>query len=40
MNNKKIVLGAISGAVLGIFCIVGVSVRLGTENNEIFILAT
>lgn len=40
MNNKRIVVAIVTGAILGIFCIIGVSVRLGFTGNELFILAT
>lgn len=40
MKNKKIITGIIAGAILGVFCIIGVSVRLGFNGNELFILAT
>lgn len=30
----------LTGAVLGVFCIIGVSVRLGFSGNELFILST
>lgn len=37
---KRLKLGIITGAILGIFCIIGVSLRLGFVGNELFILAT
>lgn len=40
MNNKKLIIGITTGAILGIFCIIGVSVRLGYKTDELFILAT
>ena len=41
MNNKKRLITAIlTGAILGIFCIIGISIRLGFAGNELFILAT
>ena len=40
MNNKRIVIALTTGAILGIFCIIGVSVRFGFAGNEVFILAT
>ncbi|MFC2163166.1 hypothetical protein ACFLRF_05745 [Candidatus Altiarchaeota archaeon] len=39
-NKKRLVLALICGAILGIFCILGVGLRLGFEGNELFILAT
>ena len=38
--NKRILIAILLGAVLGIACIIGVSVRLGFQGNELFILAT
>ena len=40
MNNKRIVVALITGAILGVFCIFGVGIRLGFAGNEVFILAT
>ncbi|HNQ17500.1 MAG TPA: hypothetical protein PKH60_05375 [Candidatus Woesebacteria bacterium] len=40
MKNKRILVAVMTGAILGIFCIIGVSVRLGFAGNEVFILAT
>ncbi|MFC1768620.1 hypothetical protein ACFLZX_02555 [Nanoarchaeota archaeon] len=37
---KRISIALITGALLGIFCIIGVSLRLGYTGNELFILAT
>jgi hypothetical protein len=38
--NKRLVISILAGAVLGIFCIIGISIRLGFTGNELFILAT
>jgi hypothetical protein len=38
--KKRLTIALITGAILGIFCIIGVSMRLGFVGNEIFILAT
>jgi len=38
--KKRLIVSILTGAILGIFCIIGVSVRLGFEGNELFILAT
>ncbi|HSW59678.1 MAG TPA: hypothetical protein VLJ60_02710 [bacterium] len=38
--NKRVVAAIITGAVLGVFCIVGVSKRFGLEGNELFIFST
>ena len=38
--NKRIIIAILLGVILGIACIIGVSVRLGFEGNELFILAT
>ncbi len=40
MNNKRLNIALLTGAILGIFCIIGITVRLGFEGNELFILAT
>jgi len=40
MNNKRLVISIVTGAILGIFCIIGVSIRIGFTGNELFILAT
>jgi len=40
MNNKRLTIAIVTGAILGIFCIIGISIRLGFVGNELFILAT
>lgn len=40
MKNKRLVISIALGAILGIFCVIGVSARLGYVGNELFILAT
>ena len=40
MKNKRLTLSIILGAILGIFCIIGISIRLGFFGNELFILST
>ncbi len=40
MKNKRLLIAIITGAVLGIFCIIGVSARLGFAGNELFIFST
>lgn len=40
MSSKRLIIAILTGAVLGIFCIVGISIRLGFAGNELFILAT
>ncbi len=40
MKNKRLFVAIVTGAVLGIFCIIGISIRLGFAGNELFILAT
>ena len=40
MHTKRIRLATTTGAVLGIFCIIGISVRLGFVGNELFIFST
>ena len=39
-NKKRLQIALICGALLGIICIIGVSLRLGFAGNELFILAT
>ncbi|PLX24600.1 hypothetical protein C0580_04865 [Candidatus Parcubacteria bacterium] len=38
--KKRIILAILTGALLGIFCIIGVSYRFGFSGNELFIFAT
>ena len=38
--NSRPLVGMLAGAGLGVFCIIGVSLRLGFAGNELFILAT
>uniref|UniRef100_A0A7C4M2Y0 Uncharacterized protein n=1 Tax=candidate division CPR3 bacterium TaxID=2268181 RepID=A0A7C4M2Y0_UNCC3 len=38
--KKRLIVSILAGAILGIFCIIGISVRLGFAGNELFILAT
>lgn len=38
--NKRLTLSIITGALLGIFCIIGMSYRFGVEGNEWFFAAT
>ena len=40
MTNRRLSVAVISGAILGIFCILGVSFRLGFVGNELFIFST
>lgn len=40
MEKKRIIIAILSGAILGIFCIIGVSTRLGFVGNELFIFST
>jgi len=40
MNNKRLTIAILTGAILGIFCIIGVSLRMGFIGNELFILST
>ena len=37
--NKRLVLSVLSGSVLGIFCIIGASSRLGWQGNQLLIFA-
>jgi hypothetical protein len=38
--TKRLIISISTGAILGIFCIIGVSFRLGFFGNELFIAAT
>ena len=38
--NKRVLIATILGGLLGIFCIIGISLRMGFVGNELFILAT
>jgi hypothetical protein len=38
--KKRLIISILAGAILGIFCIVGLSIRLGVAGNELFIFAT
>ncbi|MFH1275680.1 MAG: hypothetical protein ABIH82_01060 [Candidatus Woesearchaeota archaeon] len=40
MKNKRLIISIVTGAVLGIFCIIGLSIRHGFFENELFMLAT
>ncbi|MFO7806848.1 MAG: hypothetical protein R6V40_00280 [Candidatus Moraniibacteriota bacterium] len=40
MYKRRLIITTITGAILGIFCIIGVSFRVGFIGNELFILAT
>lgn len=40
MKLKRLPLSLITGAILGIFCIIGLSVRMGYLGNELLIFAT
>ena len=40
MKQKRLIVALVTGAVLGVFCIIGVSVRLGFSGNELFIFST
>lgn len=37
--NKRIGLSILTGAILGIFCIIGASVRIGWQGNQLLIFA-
>lgn len=37
MNKKRIIIGAITGAILGVFCIVGANVRFGATLSNSFL---
>ncbi|KYC46902.1 MAG: hypothetical protein APG11_01580 [Candidatus Methanofastidiosum methylothiophilum] len=38
LNKKRILIGLVTGAILGIFCIIGVGSRIGYDNY-IFLIA-
>ncbi|MBT3465304.1 hypothetical protein HOD20_06210 [archaeon] len=40
MSKKRLIISIGTGAVLGIFCIIGVTIRLGFEGNELFIFTS
>ena len=40
MSSKRLTISIITGALLGIICIIGISIRMGFAGNELFILAT
>jgi hypothetical protein len=39
-NKKRLEIALASGALLGFICILGVNLRFGFRNNELFVLAT
>ena len=40
LNTRRLFISIITGAILGIFCIIGVSLRMGLEGNALFLIAT
>jgi len=38
-NKRRVIIGVLAGALLGILCIVGVGWRVGFEGNEMFLFA-
>lgn len=40
MHKKRLIVAITTGGILGIFCIIGVSTRLGFVGNELFIFST
>lgn len=40
MELKRLPISILTGMFLGIFCIIGVSFRLGLQGNELFLLST
>jgi len=40
MSNKRLIVATLTGAILGIICIIGISIRMGFTGNELFIFAT
>ncbi|WP_070364467.1 hypothetical protein [Halodesulfurarchaeum formicicum] len=39
MNQRRLAIGVLTGAFLGLFCIVGVGTRIGFAGNELFLFA-
>lgn len=39
MKLKRIIIAILTGSILGILCIIGVSKRLGFSGNELFLFA-
>jgi hypothetical protein len=37
--NKRLTVGILMGAFLGIFCIIGVGLRIGFEGNKLFLFS-
>ncbi len=37
MKDRRVIIGTLVGAVLGVLCIVGVGGRIGFEGNEMFL---
>lgn len=38
--KKRLISALVTGAILGVFCIIGVGYRLGYSGNELFLFAT
>ncbi|MFP4000987.1 MAG: hypothetical protein ACLFSM_06725 [Thermoplasmata archaeon] len=39
MKKRRVGIGILTGALLGVLCIVGVGTRIGFEGNEMFLFA-
>ncbi|QSG09294.1 hypothetical protein [Halapricum desulfuricans] len=37
--DRRLAIGVLTGAALGVLCIVGVGLRIGFEGNELFLIA-
>ncbi|MBS3761304.1 hypothetical protein [Halodesulfurarchaeum sp.] len=37
--NKRLAIGVLMGAFLGVFCIIGVGLRIGFEGNKLYLFA-
>ena len=37
--NKRLVAALVTGMVLGIFCIIGIGLRIGYSGNEMFLIS-
>ncbi len=39
MEKRRVTISILTGAVLGVLCIIGVGTRIGFEENELFLFA-
>ncbi len=40
MNKKRLIFSILTASLLGIICIIGITIRMGLVGNELFVLAT